>query len=459
MFRSEGTRGYRGSSVSLNQGYPASLFAAGEQGAWYDPSDFTTLFQNAAGTTPVTAVEQPVRLMRDKSGRGNHATAPSDAARPVLRARYNQLTYSEQIDNADWQKSNITVTPNAILAPNSTLTADLIVENTVNGTHEITSFNTLTATPANTSFVASIYVKRAVGTRNLRFTGYSGANGLRAVFNLDTLSVTNGSFGTATYLSGTITSVGNGWFLCVVSGSIATASPYANWGMLSGSSSFYTGDGTSGLYFWGAQVVTVTDNTTIGGRYQQIAAATSYDTSGFLPYLAYDGASSAMATSAIDFTGTNKMSVFAGLTKLSDAAQTAVAELSATIATNNGSFLLTAPNSAAANYNFSSKGTTQVDNTVTTYTAPHTGVISALADIGAPSNIIRVNGVQAGSSVSSQGTGNFGNYALFIGARNNASLFFNGRLYGLIVRGAAAANANQTSSIESWMAARTGVAL
>jgi hypothetical protein len=46
---------------------PLTLFAAGEQGAWYDPSDSTTLFQDAAGTTPVTAVEQPVSLMLDKS--------------------------------------------------------------------------------------------------------------------------------------------------------------------------------------------------------------------------------------------------------------------------------------------------------------------------------------------------------------------------------------------------------
>ena len=35
---------------------PAVLFASGEQGVWYDPSDFTTLFQDSAGTTPVTAV-------------------------------------------------------------------------------------------------------------------------------------------------------------------------------------------------------------------------------------------------------------------------------------------------------------------------------------------------------------------------------------------------------------------
>lgn len=45
---------------------PRSLFAAGEQGFWYDPSDFSTMFQDAAGTTPVTALGQSVGLMLDK---------------------------------------------------------------------------------------------------------------------------------------------------------------------------------------------------------------------------------------------------------------------------------------------------------------------------------------------------------------------------------------------------------
>ena len=45
----------------------ARLFSQGEQGVWYDISDFSTLFQDSAGTTPVTAVEQPVGLTLDKS--------------------------------------------------------------------------------------------------------------------------------------------------------------------------------------------------------------------------------------------------------------------------------------------------------------------------------------------------------------------------------------------------------
>ena len=54
------------SGITLAQRIRA-LFAAGEQGVWYDPADFSTLFQDSAGTTPVTAVGQPVGLVLDKS--------------------------------------------------------------------------------------------------------------------------------------------------------------------------------------------------------------------------------------------------------------------------------------------------------------------------------------------------------------------------------------------------------
>jgi hypothetical protein len=64
---------------------PLVLFAGGVDGAWYDPSDLTTLFQDSAGTTPVTASGQPVGMMRDKSGNGRHLTQATAAARPTYR--------------------------------------------------------------------------------------------------------------------------------------------------------------------------------------------------------------------------------------------------------------------------------------------------------------------------------------------------------------------------------------
>ena len=63
---------------------PASLFANGEEGAWYDPSDSSTVWQDAAGTTPA-GVGDPVGRIDDKSGNGNHATQSTPTARPTLQ--------------------------------------------------------------------------------------------------------------------------------------------------------------------------------------------------------------------------------------------------------------------------------------------------------------------------------------------------------------------------------------
>ncbi|WP_303704783.1 hypothetical protein [Celeribacter baekdonensis] len=51
---------------------------------WYDPSDLTTLYQDAAMTIPVASSGDPVGAMLDKSGNGFHLVALSEAARPTL---------------------------------------------------------------------------------------------------------------------------------------------------------------------------------------------------------------------------------------------------------------------------------------------------------------------------------------------------------------------------------------
>jgi hypothetical protein len=53
--------------------------------SWIDASDVTTLFQDEAGTIPVEKDGDPVRLILDKSGNGNHM-------RPVGAVVYHQST-------------------------------------------------------------------------------------------------------------------------------------------------------------------------------------------------------------------------------------------------------------------------------------------------------------------------------------------------------------------------------
>ena len=77
-------------------------------GLWYEPSDLSTMFNDSAGTTPVATPgtvadsANPVGLIQDKSGNGHHASQSTSTARPLLSARKNTLTYTEDFSNAVW---------------------------------------------------------------------------------------------------------------------------------------------------------------------------------------------------------------------------------------------------------------------------------------------------------------------------------------------------------------------
>jgi len=66
--------------------HPGKLFQTGAKGAWFDPSDLTTLFQDVAGTLPVVSDGDPVALMLDKSSNQIHMVQPATALRPLFRS-------------------------------------------------------------------------------------------------------------------------------------------------------------------------------------------------------------------------------------------------------------------------------------------------------------------------------------------------------------------------------------
>mgnify|MGYP003635104085 FL=1 len=78
---------------------PMTLFAGGKQGVWYDPSDLSTLYQDAAGTVPVTLDGDPVGKVLDKSGNNNHATQTVSAARPIYKDNPARLSL-DKVDDA-----------------------------------------------------------------------------------------------------------------------------------------------------------------------------------------------------------------------------------------------------------------------------------------------------------------------------------------------------------------------
>lgn len=61
------------------------LWAAGEQGILIDPSTAGTLYQDDAGTTPVTSAGQSVGRVLDLSGRGAHLPQATAAKRPTFQ--------------------------------------------------------------------------------------------------------------------------------------------------------------------------------------------------------------------------------------------------------------------------------------------------------------------------------------------------------------------------------------
>lgn len=62
---------------------PGTLFS-GDAGGWWDVSDFSTLFQDSAGSVPVTGADQAVARVEDKSGNGNHLLQATASQCPVL---------------------------------------------------------------------------------------------------------------------------------------------------------------------------------------------------------------------------------------------------------------------------------------------------------------------------------------------------------------------------------------
>lgn len=68
---------------------------ADPKGAWWDPTDWSSLYQTTDTSTPVLLDADPVRRISDKSGLGNHWIAPSTSARArvVATGAYKRLKY------------------------------------------------------------------------------------------------------------------------------------------------------------------------------------------------------------------------------------------------------------------------------------------------------------------------------------------------------------------------------
>lgn len=175
------------------------------------------------------------------------ATISNNGWRGVTPATLrNLLTYTENFDEfgSTWSVAFSTLSANAALAPNLTFTAEKLVEDTHTSFHYLNCSATI---PTSTDVTFSLYAKPA-GRNNVELN-IGGALTHYARFDVSGGSLISSSNASAT----SITSAGNGWYRIAMVFQDATA---LNTVLIAiqDTSAFYLGDGSSGLYIWGAQL-------------------------------------------------------------------------------------------------------------------------------------------------------------------------------------------------------------
>ena len=161
----------------------------------------------------------------------------------IEEQRTNLLTYSQQIDNAAWAKTIVTVTANSTTAPDGTTSADTITTN--NAIPDI-AYAINFSTSSTGAF--SIYAK-ANTSRYLVLVRGTYISGDYVIFDLQTGTITQ----SPTYAgsSAVIVNAANGWYRCTL---ISTQTTTVNAISISGASTGLTTASAGNMYVWGAQL-------------------------------------------------------------------------------------------------------------------------------------------------------------------------------------------------------------
>tara|TARA_R110000868_G_scaffold4418_4_gene27728 strand:- start:2905 stop:4302 length:1398 start_codon:yes stop_codon:yes gene_type:complete len=411
----------------------SDLFNNGETGVLFDPSTTGTLYTTTAMTIPATPGD-PVGMMLDQSQWGGVALGTGTVAETLAPIMGPELVTNGTFDGdiAGW-------TNNSSGVGEVSYDAGTILVETITDYNNRAQAYTIVPVTAGSVYKVSGTLTGGTGavTQNGLFVGVSPANNS----NLASGEYSGGIGSTVTHF---VTAPAG-----ITQVYVTLRAPF--------------GAGTGNF-----------DNITVkkipGHHATQATAAKrpTYQTDGTLHWLAFDGVDDAMATPSINFTATDKMSVFTGLRKLSDAVGYGlVCELSTATGTSlPGSFGWFAPSAGGTGSYYTIVAQSSGSSfDMFTYAAPITNVFTLQLDFGGATRLAalkaRVDGaipVIYGGSDAAPGVGNFGNYPLYIGARAGTSLYFNGNLYGLTVRGASSVAA-EVAEAEAITAELAGITL
>jgi len=156
--------------------------------------------------------------------------------------RTNSFTYSEDFNQSSWSKIGITVTPNSLISPDGTQNAGKLVA--TNGASNKIIYQSISAN----TYTASVFAKKGEFEGLLIATGTTGA-----FFNLNTYAYRTHYTNAPT--SYKIENYGNGWYRYSITFT-QSSSDNLYIGVNDNVSTTFaiTGNGTSGIYTFGAQL-------------------------------------------------------------------------------------------------------------------------------------------------------------------------------------------------------------
>lgn len=171
----------------------------------------------------------------------------------IEEARTNLLLQSAEFDNGSWGKVAASVTANAATSPDGSTVADKLVEDTANSPHFI--HQSVAKAASAITYTASVFAKAGERTELALWMDDAVGPAANVLFDLSAGTAGTPSLSGFTSGSATITDFGNGWYRCTLTATSNTVTTVRHIIELrNDSDSVYTGDGTSGVYIWGAQL-------------------------------------------------------------------------------------------------------------------------------------------------------------------------------------------------------------
>lgn len=214
---------------------------------------------NSTDWAPVTYVV-PVQTITALVQQAVSGSAYALTNTTAQAAATNLLLYSSQADQAAWVKSSLTVSADFTMSPTGNVDGDKLIEAAATATHNISQ---VVVAAANVPYTYSVEVKAAGRTTiALSIDRDSGmADYVKAKFDLTGAGASSiAAGGTGSGASATCTHLGNGFYLCTITGTPSTTAGTTVRQMLHlvDFNSSYAGDGVSGVVVAEAQLETGT---------------------------------------------------------------------------------------------------------------------------------------------------------------------------------------------------------